>query len=321
MLYSYSAESNDLCEHSFPVEISRAPMQCPAHAGRRSGHSDALVLDEINGWFRERLPCVAGRREFNRQRYMIKIATAATVPQIFGQFVSAVRRYENTACFFVFNQPEFYPGRSNAHLAFRFLAEQMAQLGVNSAEELADGAALSNTVTLPCPVTGIEIEFDDFECIAFCPQSSDLDDPLYDPLMSAPYPAVNLSSDVFAFSYFVLDACRAKFGKSPSEISNAEILAPFFNLCVERWQKIAVATIGNFAAITDTSRCPVHLAPDADYWVAAHQDPAFAETVKIPHRHELPTIYARRISDAWLDYFANGRPYSASGQAREGMLQ
>jgi hypothetical protein len=321
MLHSHFAESNALCESNYPVEIISAPMQCPAHVRHQTGNSDALVLGEIHRWFRERLPCVAGRREFNRRRYMIKIATEATVPEIFGQFTAAVRQYENTACFFVFNQPEFYLGRSNAHSAFRFLAEQMAQLGVNSAEALTDGGALSNTVALPCPVTGIETEFDDFECIAFCPQSSDPGDPLYDPLMSAPYTSVNLSSDVFAFSYFVLDACRAKFGKSPSEISNAEILAPFFNLCVERWQKIAVATIGNFAAITDTSRCPVHLAPDADYWVAAHRDPAFAETDKIPHRHELPTIYARRISDAWLDYFANGRPYSASGHAREGMLQ
>jgi hypothetical protein len=321
MLQSHFPQSKDFCQSNFALGITRPAMQCPAHARQQTTHSDELVLDEILRWFREHLPCVAGRREFNRQRYMIKIATASTIPEIFGQFAAAVRQHENTACLFVFNEPEFYPGRSNAHSAFRFLAEQMAQLGVNSAEDLANGEALSNTIALPCPVTGIETEFDDFECIAFCPQSSDLDDPLYDPLMFAPYTSVNLSSDVFAFSRFVLEACRAKFGQSPLEISNAGILAPFFDLCVERWHKIAVATIGNFAAVTDTSRCPVHLLPSGDYWVAAHRDPAFAETAKVPHRHELPTIYARRISDAWLDYFASGRSYSASGQAREGMLQ
>jgi hypothetical protein len=321
MSHSHSFKSNPFSESNLVVGPLSAPMKYTVKARHQTRNSDEFVLDEIKRWFREQLPCVAGRREFNRQRYMVKIATNATVLEIFDQFTAALRRYENTACLFVFNEPEFYPGRSNAHLAFRFLAEQMAQLGVNSAEELANGAALSNTVTLLCPVTGIETEFDDFECIAFCPQSCDLDDSLYDPLMFAPYSSVNLSSDVFAFSNFVLDSCLAKFGKSPLEISNPDILAPFFGLCVERWQKIAEATIGNFVAVTDTSRCPVHLSSSGDYWVAAHKDPAFAETAKVPHRHELPQIYAKRISEAWMDYFIEGRAYSASGLAREGMQQ
>jgi hypothetical protein len=298
--------------HTIPHDF-RLPLECPF----RSLHSDEYVLEAILRWFRERLPCVVGRREFNRGRYMIEIARAATVPAIFDAFVSAVQSYENTACLFIFNEPEFYVGNADAHSAFQYLAGQMAQLGDSAPDELANGEALSNTITLTCPVIGIETGFDDFECIAFCPQSADINDPLYDPLMYAPYTCVNLSSDVFAFSYFVLESSLKKFGKAPHEIADVKILAPFFSLCIERWHKIASSTIGNFAAITDTSRCPVHVVSSGDHWVAAHRDPAFAESAKVPHLHELPIIYASRICDAWIDHFAGGKSYCESDQTIE----
>ncbi|MEZ5841475.1 MAG: hypothetical protein R3D02_13945 [Hyphomicrobiales bacterium] len=283
--------------------------------------SDGDVMAETLAWMNGRLSCVAGRREYNRGRYMIRIATALSVPAIVAEFVEAVRAHRNTACLFVFNEPRVYDGASDAHAAFRFLAGQMAQLGDASPHDLAHGAALTTTIRLACPVTGIETDFDDFECIAFCPQSADIDDPLYDPLMYAPHVSVNMSSDVFGFSYFVREAAVTRFGRAPHEIADLAVLEPFFEQCIERWHKIASATIGNFAAVTDTSRCPVHITPAGDHWIAAHRDPAFAEAVKLPFAHELPIIYARRIVDAFIAHFSGRQPYAAAGHARGGLAQ
>lgn len=307
-------------EQVLPAAL-RPPIQCPPRTCPADWQSDEEVLDEILRWFRKCLRCAAGRREFNRGRYMVEIATEGTLSSIYEAFVTSLRSYRHTACLFVFNAPEFSSDKVDARSTFRFLAEQMARLGRSNPEELANGGALSKTITLECPVTGVETEFDDFECIAFCPQSDDIDDPLYDPLMAAPHPCVNLSSDVFAFSYFVRESSLTKFGRPPYEVADLSTLAPFLYECVERWHRIAKATIENFAAVTDTSRCPVHLTAGGDHWVAAHRDPAFAETSKIPHRHELPIIYASRICDAWIEHFSGTNAYSASGLARAGILQ
>jgi hypothetical protein len=40
-------------------------------------------------------------------------------------------------------------------------------------------------IELTCPVTGVLQSFDGFDAVAFCPQSLNLDDPLYDPMIGA----------------------------------------------------------------------------------------------------------------------------------------
>lgn len=300
-----------------PGSANNPALLCPHHHGTKK--SDEVVLAEMEGWFRQSLPCVAGRREFNLERYEVVIATKDTVRSIFDSFSRQVSHYEKTACLFVFNDERFYAGRSNAHAAFRFLAEQMQPISTVTAEALANGDALSTTINLRCPVTDIQVAFDDFECIAFCPQSSDLADPLYDPLMSAPYPSVNMSSDIFAFSLFVRGMANSLHFEDVASIHKAGKLTGFFDSCIDRWHKIASRTIRNFEAITDTRKCPVHITPDGDHWIAAHKDPAFAETEKVPHEHELPNIYARRVTDRWLRHFSGVEEYSASGLAVEGM--
>ena len=87
----------------------------------------------------------------------------------------------------------------------------------------------------------------------------------------------------------------------------------------DRWHRIAVKTIDNFAAATDTTICPVHRTADDRYWIAAHRDPAFAESTKIVHRHELPVIYASRIAQRWLEHFSGKTTYHASGLAQAGL--
>lgn len=280
--------------------------------------SDTVVLEESREWFGNCLPCVAGRREFNLGRYEVAIARRETVTSVFETFRKQLSNYEKVACLFVFNDERFYEGRADAHSAFRFLAGQMQPLTTTPAERLVDGAALTTAIALKCPVTGVQTVFDDFECIAFCPQSHDQDDPLYDPLMSAPYPSVNMSSDVFAFSLFVRDTAHILLNSEIASVRDISILAPFFDVCINRWHKIASRTIRNFQAITDTSKCPVHITADGDHWLAAHQDPAFAETAKVAHLHELPNIYARRVVARWLRHFEGIETYQAGGLAYAG---
>lgn len=283
-----------------------------------SRKEDVEILEETKVWFHSCLPCVAGRREFNLGRYEVVVAREETVRSIFETFKKQLVNYEKVACLFVFNDERFYEGRSDAHSAFRFLAEQMQPLTTTPAQRLANGAALTTAIPLNCPVTGVPSVFDDFECIAFCPQSHDPGDPLYDPLMSAPYPSVNMSSDVFAFSLFVRDTAQTLLREDVASIRDIGALSAFFEDCINRWHKIASRTIRNFQAITDTSKCPVHITRDGDHWLAAHQDPAFAESSKVPHLHELPNIYARRVVDRWLRHFEGIEPYNAGGLAYAG---
>jgi hypothetical protein len=69
------------------------------------------------------------------------------------------------------------------------------------------------------------------------------------------------------------------------------------------WQKIAVKTLQNYIAITDTSICPTFRAEDHTRWMANHQDPAFAECKKELYSHEMPILYVPKIIDQWNNFF------------------
>jgi hypothetical protein len=281
--------------------------------------SDHEVLEEVNAWMDSQLPCVAGRREFKRGKYMVRVASRDSVTSIFQEYVQALNSQEAVACLFVFNNSEFAYGKASVFDAFMFLAKQMESLSPVPAKKLARGAALTNSIELECPITGTQTTFDDFECIAFCPQSNDPNDPLYDPLLAMPFPAVNLSSDMYAFSKFVSDEIKKMTGILPYEIRDATVLEPLFHRCIARWQRVAVATIDRYEVLTNTNRCPVHVTSDQTHWIAGHKDPAFAEAIKEVHKHELPILYGARIVESWLDYFRTGKAHEAKGLARDGL--
>ena len=297
---------------ALPVQMTQRG--AVAEAGNSPG-----VLADIRAWMSRELRCLAGRREYSRGNYLVRIASRETVPAIFEEFKDALGRNAAIACLFVFADRRHRAGACDAATAFRFLAEQMAVLGDFDPEALASGAALTTSIELACPVTGLTTTFDDFECVAFCPQSTDRSDPLYDPLMFAPYPCVNMSSDVYGFSRFAADMAQVLLGHDVRQEPDVARIRNFFESCCERWQRIARKTIENFEAITDTSRCPVHVTADRRHWVAGHRDPAFAERQKLAHLHEMPTIYARRITERWLDHLAGKLAYSATGLARDGI--
>jgi hypothetical protein len=277
------------------------------------------ILECVDRWFRSELPCIAGRREFNKNRYMIRLGAHGRIGEIISEFAEGLIGGQVTACFLVFDAPRSQMSQP-ASVTFRWLAETMSEISTSSAEALCSGSPLSLEFALRCPVTGQVTCFDDFECIAFCPQSSDEEDPLYDPLMYAPFPAVNISSDVYAFSVFVRDACLRRFGVEPVDVADIRALFAFFYECAEKWHVIASRTIENFSrTVSDQKRCPVRMTEDRTHWIAWHQDPAFAEASKSPHIHELPALYATRICDAWIEHFTHRSTYSPTGMARAGI--
>lgn len=293
---------------------------CPHHAKHRHKirKTDAQIVDETKEWMTRQLPCIAGRREVNRGRYMVRAATKSAVPQIFDEYKSLLEQGQAVACLFIFNDERFYEGRAQTSDVFHYLADQMQGISSVPAVELASGAALTNSIELRCPVTNELTLYDDFEAIAFCPQSGVRTDMLYDPLMYAPYPAVNMSSDVFAFSQFVADSAISAWRKPVYEETDIAKITKLFSQCVARWQRVATTTIRNYEALTDTAICPVHVTDDEHHWIAFHKDPAFAEQVKEVHKHELPVGYGTRITNSWLEFFKGNKDYKATGLARDG---
>ncbi|MEP1443742.1 MAG: hypothetical protein ABJK39_12100 [Hyphomicrobiales bacterium] len=282
--------------------------------------SDEEATNQILNWMKRDLPCVAGRRETMRGRYMVQTAGIETVSNIFEEFKQKLKKREAVACLYIFNSKHFAHPKRTVSEVFYFLARQMQKISNVPPCALANGGALTSTIRLHCPVTGVLTDFDDFECIAFCPQSNNPDDPLYDPLLAMPLPAVNMSSDMYAFSTFVADMIELRYGVAVKDLSDdRDELEAALMFCVGQWQRVAAKTIQNYENITDTSICPVHLSAEQDQWVAGHKDPAFAEQTKEVHTHELPVLYCRRIVDKWLEHFFEDNEYSATGLARDGI--
>ncbi|MEM9332649.1 MAG: hypothetical protein AAGA53_15090 [Pseudomonadota bacterium] len=283
--------------------------------------SNHAALQLVKNWMKQDLPCIAGRREFLKNRYMIEIATQEKVPEIFARYCNRLENRRAVACLFIFNNWEYMSDRRSVSDVFYFLADQMQHISDVSVETLAQGGALTKKVSLRCPVTEVTTIYDDFECIAFCPQSNNPDDPLYDPLLAMPFPAVNMSSDMYAFSNFVADMIEQRYRVTVTELSKdkTETEKALFN-CVAQWHRIASKTIENYESLTDTSLCPVHINAENNQWIAGHKDPAFAEQIKEVHTHELPVLYGARIVRQWLDFFYKDRAFSAAGLARDGTI-
>lgn len=199
----------------------------------------------------------------------------------------------------------------------RRLGALFSPLAELSAEELATGCALNKKLYLTCPVTNTKVLFEDFDAVAFCPQSDNLDDELYDPLMSTPISAVNFNSDIYSFSMFCRDMSLQKFKREVFELSTQE-RGQLYEAVLHGWQRIAEKTIGNYIDMTNVEKCPVYLHDNNKYWFANHQDPAFAESVKELYRHDMPLIYVPKIFCEWEQYFATGRVPDFSETATPG---
>lgn len=300
MEHSTSAPRSDMRERGGVFVVSKTQ---PAHCGP----ANQILSEELQQWLRRGLGCIAGRREFLSNRYFaVEVRRLSDVVVGWRHFMGALERRDAVACLYSLSGI-FPPGGKPAGVrdSVSQLAEVMSVLSDDSAEDLASGGRLNLVINAICPVTGCRTTFFDFDAIAFVPEAADESDPLYDPLMAAPTPLVNVSSDIFGFSMFTWDHCRSRFDCEVRQLTAKE-RRYLFSATTEAWQKMAEQTITNFSRSVNQSLCPTRLAPDKQSWIANHQDPAFAETEKKPYVHEMPCRYTPRIVKLWQSYFEDG---------------
>ena len=284
---------------------------------RRQVHCGQLmdvVSEDLRTWFTESLGCMAARREIAPRRYFaINVVRVGDVTAGWHQFIGALERRTTVACLFVIPDPVAVASKlprlpvegADMVPSLRAVAEIMSTLSDEPAASLVSGGCLNFAISLPCPVTGCRTAFTDFDAVAFLPGASDKHGPMYDPLMSAPAPMVNVSSDIYGFAMFTRDFCLRRHECEVNYLTRRE-RKQLFAQAAAAWQRMAERTIGNYAAMVDQRLCPTYLTADRRSWVANHRDPAFAELVKAPHLHEMPVQYTERVVHIWENYFNHG---------------
>jgi hypothetical protein len=302
-----------------PSAETRAPAATkagPAAAGRCPFHG--AKSDVFEDWLHHGLQCSAGRREFKLGRYSLaRFRNGAEYAVAFDQFRRAVAEDGKTGLLALFVHDE--ARHRTAADELRALGEAMREADqADDVAALIGGRTLGNAIDVICPVTGQTMAYEFFS-VAFCQHAGDPKDPLYDPSLSAPFTAVNTTSDAFAFARLVHDQAIKAWGRAPYEmVHDRDAVELLFKKCVTAWQNMSATTITNYSRVTRDPARGVHLTDDRRHWIAAHNDPVFAEMEKCPHVHEMPIIYAQRLTEKWSANLFDGQPYVPGRDGQSG---
>ena len=172
--------------------LNRGEAKCPID-------HEAMVKD----WAEANLLCSAGRREMKLGRYLrSRRSQQRRLSRAFGHFHTGSGALTRQAGFLaVVGGP--VTKFATAVEEVEFLSELIAGAGLIERADLAwSGHDIPVPVPMACPVTGIKTVYTFFP-VAFCRNSSNPNDPLYDPALSCPFPAINMTSDAFAFALLV----------------------------------------------------------------------------------------------------------------------
>ncbi|WEK48542.1 MAG: hypothetical protein P0Y66_11935 [Candidatus Kaistia colombiensis] len=262
------------------------------------------------------LRCSAGKREFQLGRYTVAhIRNGYQFSEALKAFRQDVEDYRKTGFLAIVPSSERF---DDSVAELRTLGQIMVDAG------LADSAGAlinSQTVAIPfdvtCPVTGIPTVYEFFP-VAFCPHARSVVDPLYDPALSAPFLAINTTSDAFAFGMLVRDLSLRHFHCAPHEVRDRHELERLLQKCATVWQKMSANTIQSYNKISEIPERAVHLSADQQTWTAPHNDPVFAEMVKEPHDHEMPAVYANRLCARWIAALFDGQTLKAARDGQSG---
>lgn len=282
--------------------------RCPFHSGN---------ADSFNDWLESGLQCTAGKREFRLNRYFVAhVSNGREFAAALAEFRREVADHRKTGFLAIFRNET---SATTAEQEVRFLGKAMREAKLTDDESaLIDGQTLSHSIEVSCPVTGIETSYEFFS-VAFCRKAADPRDPLYDPSLSAPFTAINTTSDAFAFARFVNDHAMRAWGRAPHEMTHdRHAVELLFRRCVVAWQNMSITTIQNYSRIAVDPSRGVHLNDDQTRWYAAHNDPVFAELQKCPHFHEMPIAYATRLAAKWSATLFDGQPYVPSRDGQSG---
>jgi hypothetical protein len=281
---------------------------------------------EAEQWLRHSVGCLVGRAEIRRERFLLAVADGPQdLEEVRREYGAALCTGDVASCL-VLLEPENESlkqlpiGNLVEYLDERYFRSGTAGTagtagasGAAATSELAGNSGNSGnyslTYRLHCPVTEVEVEYSDFDQVAFYPQAMDETDPLYDPSMDAPWICMNITSDVYGFSMLTADVHRRRSGTGPvgpvGELSQ-EQRAELYATATKMFQRLAEGTIEKYARATNPEvLCPIHLAEGRRYYVAPHDESAFIETVKRPFRAEMPVVYVQRIIDQWEEFFSH----------------
>lgn len=171
---------------------------------------DIYVEGEVNDWSRRHIDRLVLASQYNSKRHMVALAVPG-IFEAFLRFASAVEQGARVGCLFVFNVPAYYAeSQTTADAAADFLTRQMKSLSPDYSA-MPDDPVHIGRIVVRCPVTGVRMAFDDFTCTVLCPQFGNTGDPLCDPQRVAPYPCVNIRSDMLAASHAVRDTAQMLF--------------------------------------------------------------------------------------------------------------
>ena len=290
------------------VSAEKRGERCPFH------RPSPTVFDD---WLSHGLHCSAGKREFKLGRYhVMHFRTGAEYAEALDQFRHEVAEYRKTGFLAILDHDEACYPRAEDELRLLGALMHDAQLTKNP-QTLIAGDTLSVPIDLLCPVTGEETTYEFFS-VAFCRHAADPTDPLYDPALSAPFTAVNMTSDAFAFALLVRDQAMRSYGKAPHAIRDRAKVEQLFRKCVAVWQNMSINTIQSYGKVTADPARGVHLSEDRRRWIAPHNDPVFAELKKCPYAHEMPISYATRLTTKWLANLFDGEEAAPSRDGQSG---
>jgi hypothetical protein len=278
-------------------------------------HQGTVLLP--HEWLQSGLQCAAGKREFRLNRYFVaRFGTGREFAEALAEFREQAAEHLKTGFLAVYAHDQ----------RPRTVAEELKLLGAavrdagltDDADALIAGNTLSHSIDVRCPVTGKNTAYEFFS-VAFCKNSGNPKDPLYDPSLSAPFTAINTTSDAFAFARLVHDQSMRAFGRPVYEMTdNRDAIELLFRRCVTAWQNMSVTTITNYSRVSVDPARGVHLSEDRRQWYAAHNDPVFAELKKCPFVHEMPITYAARLTAKWSANLFDGQPYIPSRDGQSG---
>jgi hypothetical protein len=270
------------------------------------------LQEQVEQWLRSGVGCLVGRAELRRERFLL---AAVDGPEDLGavkrEFGSALRAGNVVSCLVLIEPEDESLKRMSIEQLVGYLDQKYFRAdAVATPGNPGNPGNYSIAYRLLCPITGVEVDYSDFDQVAFYPQATDEQDPLYDPSMDAPWTCMNITSDVYGFSMLTADVHRRGCGTGPVRPVGQlprEQRAELYATATKMFQRLAESTIENYAQATNPEiLCPIHLTEGRRYYVAQHDESAFIETVKRPFRNEMPVVYVQRIIDQWEEFFSHG---------------
>jgi hypothetical protein len=268
-------------------------------------------------WARRELQCRAGRREVQLDRYVIReVRTGEEFRRELDGFLEQARVHRKTGFL------ALVAGAATLARTVREEVERLASVVHAAGLVPTPAAALAGyEIRLPlrtrCPVTGRDTTYSFFP-VCFCRNADHVEDALYDVSLSCPWTAINTTSDAFAFALLIRDRAREQFGCEPFEIEDPQQCRALFERAVLVWQKMSIGTIEAFGRRSVVAQRAVMLSADQRYWIAAHQDPGFAELSKERFAHEMPVLYARALISKWFAVLHAGESFEVEREGQAG---